>query len=276
MVITMKIGFIGAGNMGGALALAAARKFAPTDVCIYDVNAGRCKELEESLGCTVLSSEQEIIEQTDIVMLCVKPQAMAELLDSMMPAFSRRAKTGKKQLVCSIAAGYDLAALTGAFQQAGLEMPILRMLPNIPVSAGQGLLLISNNAYASQEDVDTLKDAMEGGGMCEHVTEDMLTTACPVFSCSPAFVYMFIESIADSGVQNGMTREEATRFAAQGVLGSAALVLEGKKHIGQLKDELSTPGGMTIAGTNVMERMGFRGAVIEGINKCYERQNQLA
>lgn len=262
--------------MGGALAIAVCRKPEQVEVLIYDPNSARCGELKGMLDCTVCTCPKEIIEASDIVMLCVKPQTMASVLDDIMPAFAERAKSGKRQLICSIAAGYDLEALTKAFLKEDLKMPILRMLPNIPVSAGQGVLLFANNGYASEEDVNWMMDLMSGGGLCEHVSEEMLATACPVFSCSPAFVYMFIESIADSGVQNGMTREQATRLAAQGVLGSAALVVEGKKHIGQLKDELSTPGGMTITGTNVMERMGFRAAVIEGINKCYERQNQLA
>ena len=271
-----KIGFIGAGSMGGALASAVCKKIEPSNVLIYDINSKRCHELEEMLGCRVLESESAVVKEADIVMLCVKPQAMTELLNRIVPVFEMLVSQGQRPLVCSIAAGYELSVLTELFLDEKLQLPILRMLPNIPVSAGQGVMLIAANPYATQADIDCLMKAMEGGGMCELVSEEMLTTACPVFSCSPAFVYMFIESIADSGVQNGMTREMATRLAAQGVLGSAALVLEGKKHIGQLKDELSTPGGMTIAGTNVSERLGLRSAVIEGINKCYERQNQLS
>lgn len=271
-----RLGFIGVGAMGGALAAAACRQLPGEEVVVFDVMTEKAKELAAASGCAVAGSMEEVIDSVSVVMFCIKPQILESVLQTTIPFFKKHYDAGEKRVVASIAAGYTLEDLTTVFRSGGMEMPVIRLLPNTPVAIGKGLVLFANNEYATDGDVDELRDMMQKCGMCEHTEEELLPIACPVFSCSPAFTYMFIESLADGGVQIGMRRDQATKFAAQAVLGSAAMVLETGRHIGQLKDELSTPGGMTIGATNVMEKMGFRGAAIQGIITAYERQDGLA
>lgn len=270
-----KMGIIGVGSMGSALTSVICDVLEPKEVIIFDTVPAKAQAMTDSTGCCVAATMQEVVEASEIILLCIKPQIVDTVLKDLMPLFQAHYSKGERQLLASVAAAWPLADLSAIFQSADIDMPVIRIMPNIPVRVGQGVLLFSNNEFASDADVDDLMKIFAKGGLCEHTPEDLMPVACPVFSCSPAMVYMFIESIADGGVQIGMERDQATRFAAQAVLGSAAMVLDGKKHIGQLKDELSTPGGMTIGGTNLMETMGFRGATIQGIVRAYERQFEM-
>lgn len=271
-----RLGFIGVGAMGGTLAAAACRQLPAEEVIVFDVMTEKAKALSASTGCICAGSMEEVIDSAAFVMFCIKPQILENVLKTTLPFFKKHYAAGEKRVVASIAAGYTLEDITTVFHSAEMDMPVIRLLPNTPVAIGKGLVLFANNEYATDGDVDELRDMLQKCGMCEHTEEELLPIACPVFSCSPAFTYMYIESLADGSVQIGMRRDQATKFAAQAVLGAAAMVLETGKHIGQLKDELSTPGGMTIGGTNIMEQRGFRGAAIQGILTAYERQDGLA
>ncbi|MGN1014806.1 MAG: pyrroline-5-carboxylate reductase [Butyricicoccus sp.] len=269
------IGFIGAGNMGGALAEVVCRKLDPSQILVYNPTMSKVKRLADQYHCGIAASSEEIVHRCEIVVLCVNPPIVNDVIAPLLPIFSANKGQGKKQILVSIVGAWSTEELTKLFQKAGISLPIIRSMPNIPIRIGKGVNLFCRNRYIKNEDMERVMDIFSEGGLCEEVPEDLLPAACPVFSCSPAMAYMFIESLADGGVQIGMDRERATRFAAQAVLGSAAMVLEGSKHIGQLKDELSTPGGMTINGTNEMERLGFRGAAIQGVLKAYERQMEI-
>lgn len=267
-----KAGVIGVGAMGGALTSVLCDSVDPGEVIIFDTDPARTRDMAEKTGCCIVDGADKIAEDAEVILLAVKPQILEPVMSGLLPILKANADAGKKQILVSIAAGWTLEQLDQLFADAGLPgMPIIRAMPNIPVRVKQGVILFTPNAAADAvvEDVISL---FRSGGMCVRCEEELMVTSCAVFSCSPAMVYMFIESIADAGVQIGMDRTRATSFAAQAVLGSAAMVLEGSRHIGQLKEELDTPGGMTIGGTNLMEQMGFRGATIAGVIRAHERQ----
>lgn len=261
--------------MGGAIVTAVCRTLPPESVAICDVDAEKAATLAASTGCTVFDSNAEVIRQAEIVMLCVKPQFLEGVLAEVMPVFKEVYARGERRVVGSIVAAYTLDMLTGIFKDSGMDMPLIRLMPNTPVAVGAGVILFAENQYASADDVERMADYMRAGGICKRTDEKTLTDACPVFSCSPAFVYMFIEALSDGGVQTGLFRDDAIELAAQAVLGSAKMVLETGRHPGQLKDAVCSPGGITIVGVNELEKYGFRNAAIQAVVKAYERQNEM-
>lgn len=267
------VGVIGVGAMGGALTSVICDTVDPSEVSIFDTSADRAREIADMTGCAIAPSAEEIARDSEVILLAVKPQIVESVMAELLPIMRSNADAGKKQIFVSIAAGWTLEQLDKLFTDAGiLSMPVTRAMPNIPVRVKQGLILFTSDGNTDGKTAEYVRGLFQSGGMCVQCEEELLVTACSVFSCSPAMVYMFIESIADAGVQIGMDRSRATSFAAQAVMGSAAMVLDGSKHIGQLKEELDTPGGMTIGGTNLMEQMGFRGSVIAGVIRAHERQ----
>lgn len=271
-----KIGFIGAGNMGGAIITAACKQLDPQEVVIYDLDAKKAGALSAETGCVVGHAYADVICDVETVMLCVKPQFLEGVLNDVMPLFKAEYDKGRRQVVGSIVAAYELDVLTKRFGDSGMEMPVIRLMPNTPVTIGQGVILFANNGFAADSDVEQMMEQFQKGGLCKHTSERTLSVACPVFSCSPAFVYMFIEAMADGGVQIGLFRDQAIELAAQAVLGSAAMVLQSGKHPAQLKDAVCSPGGITIVGVSELEKHGFRDAAIQAVVKAFERQEEMS
>ena len=271
------LGFIGAGNMGGAIIQAACKKLDPKDVVVYNRHREKADALSEKCGCTVVTSYEEVIDACECVMLCIKPQFLDGVLSDTLPLFKKYYDRGDRKIVASIVAAASLDLLTEAFSSAGMPgMPVIRMMPNTPVTVGQGLTIYSNNAFASDADVDALMDALEKGGLNVRADEHVLDISSPVMSCSPAFVYMFIEALADGGVEIGLFRDQAIQFAAQAVLGSAAMVLQTGIHPDALKDAVCSPGGITIAGVHELERHAFNGAVMDAVTACDSKTKAMA
>ncbi|MGI5978930.1 MAG: pyrroline-5-carboxylate reductase [Oscillospiraceae bacterium] len=261
--------FIGAGNMGGALVEAVCRAVEPKNVAIYDRDAAKLAALAEKTGCTAATDELKAVEAAHYVFLCVKPKIEKLAIAEIAPALK-----GEKVIV-SIAAGTPIESVKEMLAENGVELPVVRLMPNTPVAVGKGLILMARDETVSDADVQALCAALAPGGMVEPVSESLIDAATPVFSCSPAYVYMFIEALADGGVMNGVPREQAQRFAAQAVLGSAEMVLKTGKHPGELKDAVCSPGGSTIVGVETLERGGFRGSVASAVYNAYVKTVQL-
>ena len=148
-------------------------------------------------------------------------------------------------------------------------------MPNTPVQVAKGLMVMSALPQAPEQELDALESALLGGGVVERISESLIDAATPVFGCSPAYTYMFIEALADGGVMAGLPRAQAQRFAAQAVLGSAAMVLETGLHPGQLKDAVCSPGGSTIVGVEELEKSGFRAAVAAAVVEAYKKTKEI-
>lgn len=269
------IAFIGAGNMGGAIVRATCRTVDPGQVVIYDVLAEKARALSEETGCVVAQSGSDAIEGAEYVLLAVKPQYYAGVLRELLPALKRNAEAGMRQTLASIVTGAKLETLAGILAEAGLELPIIRIMPNTPAAIGQGVLLLAPGEGVSEENFAAFTGLLSACGRLERMSEHMLDVATPVSGCTPAFVYMFIDALADGGVQIGVPRDQAIALAAQTVLGSAAMVLEGAMHPGALKDAVCSPGGSTIAGVEKLEEHGFRYAAAQAIVAAYQRNCQL-
>ncbi len=263
--MTDSISFIGAGSMGGAIAEAVCRTVDPARVTVYNPTFTKSEALAARTGCRAVRSPEEAVRAGRYLVLGFKPQIFDEVVRGLLPYLAACSAAGEEKVLVSIAAGVSLARIEGLLAESGLSLPVVRAMPNTPVAVGQGLVLLCPNARVEDETFRSLTALLAGCGLIDRATEHEIDLGMSVFSCSPAFVYMFIEAMADGGVQIGLPREKAQRYAAQAVLGSAAMVLRSGKHPGQLKDEVCSPGGYTIRGVHALERSGFRAAAAEAV-----------
>jgi len=261
--------------MGGAIIEAVCRGTEPQNVVIFDASAEKMRELAEKTGCGTAKSAGEAIRDAAFVFLCVKPNVLPDVLRALLPVLKEGLERNDKKIIVSIAAGVTLSAIETIIGEDGFSLPVVRLMPNTPVAVGKGLILMAPSALASEEEVSALRGALSQGGMVSVVDEAYIDPATPVHSCSPAYVYMFIEALADGGVMSGLPRDKAQKFAAQAVLGAAAMVLETGKHPGELKDAVCSPGGSTIVGVEELEKNGFRGAVASAVYEAYKKTARL-
>lgn len=258
----MKIGFIGAGNMGGALARAAAR--GGNAVCLYDKDAGKAQALAQAIGATVTASAPELAESCEIVMLGVKP--------NILPAVAEEIKTAAKRcVIVSMAAGVSIAKIEGML---GEECPIIRIMPNTPVAVGRGTVLCCANAAASKW-VGEFKNAFREAGGIFDIDEKMIDAGTAVSGCGPAFVYMFIDAIAKGGEACGLARADALAYACSTVEGAAKMLACDGRTPDELRDAVCSPGGSTIEGVRSLQNDGFHKVVGDAVGASYRRTVEL-
>ena len=255
----MKYGFIGCGNMGGAIAKALSKKTA--DFAVTD-RSGKAK----ALGFPYTSAE-EIAAQADRIFLAVKPQMMAGALESLRPILAQR-----KPLLITMAAGLTMAQIEA---MAGASLPIIRIMPNTPVSVGKGMTLYCANKLVNEATLADFLSDMECSGALDPVEERLFDAAGTVSGCGPAYVYMFIEAMADGAVACGVPRKQAMEYAAATLAGAAEMVLATGQHPGALKDAVCSPGGSTIAGAKALEDKAFRGTVMDCVMAAFKRNQEL-
>ena len=248
-------GFLGAGNMGGALAAAAARQVTGERVAVSCSTPAHSAAAAERLGCRAAAPE-EILRESRFVFLGVKPQ----MLDGVVQSLSVPVAASESVFV-SMLAGVQLERLE---RTLGADKKIIRILPNTPCAVGQGVVLYCANARVTDDDIAAFCALMADAGIVD-----------PITGCGPAFAYMFIEALADGGVKCGLPRAKAVRYAAQMLAGSAEMVLHSGKHPGLLKDEVCSPGGSTIAGVDALEQHAFRGSCIAAVEAAFEKTRQL-
>ncbi len=257
------LGFIGVGNMGGAMARAAVAATAPSDIIAANRTAAKVEALAKELGYTAGTAE-DAAAQAKYIFLGVKPKDMAGLLSSIAPVLA--ARTDRFVLV-SLAAGMDCARVQ---ELAGGAYPVIRLCPNTPVAVGKGLI-----AWCEKDtrpgDAEALTAAMAGAGIWDPCPEYLMDVAGTIGGCTPAFAYMFIEALSDGAVACGMPRAQALRYAAAAVEGAAALAQADGRHPGALKDAVCSPGGSTIQGVLTLERSAFRAAAADAIIDAVEK-----
>jgi pyrroline-5-carboxylate reductase len=253
----MKVGFIGTGSMGGALLQAMARGG-------YDLvasNRGR-EKLEKvcaETGAKALENNLAVVENADVVFLAVKPVFMADVVREIAPA------VGKDKLVVTMAAGLELSFYE---ELLGADKKILRIMPNTPAQVGAGVTAYCANGNVTEEEKQTVVRLLETAGTTAELPERLMGAVTALTGSSPAYVYLFIEAMADGGVMAGIPRQQAQQLAAQAVLGAAKMVLETGKHPGELKDAVCSPAGTTIQAVAELEKRGLRSAVIEAMRVC--------
>lgn len=267
--------FIGAGSMGGALLERVCAHTDPRQVVMTrrDSESGQIQARE--LGCLWAPTGSEAVEEARYIMLCVKPQDLFGVLEGLLPGMHTAAEKGLRQVVVSIAAGVTLERLEAALHTAGLDTPVVRVMPNTPAAIGQGMLFMAAGAGAREEDMAELEGLLSSCGLTVQVSQAQLEMGGTLAGCGPAFVYLFIEALADGGVEIGLPRAMAQTWAAQMVSGAAEMVLHTGRHPGELKDAVCSPGGSTIAGVAALERGAFRATAAEAVKAAYRRALEM-
>lgn len=263
-----KLGFIGAGNMAKAMmgGILSNGILKPEEVTASALHASSLEQTKESLGIHVTTDNKEVAKNAEIVVLSVKPQFYADVIEEIKDFI------GENQIIVTVAPGKTLEYLAGAF---GHPVKIVRTMPNTPALVGAGITGVCHNELVTEEELDDVCRILRGFGEVEVLSEKLIDVVVSVSGSSPAYVFMFIEAMADAAVADGMPRAQAYHFAAQAVLGSAKMVLETGKHPGELKDMVCSPGGTTIEAVRVLEEKGFRSSVIEAMKACVKAARKL-
>lgn len=262
-----QIGFLGCGNMGGAIARAVCRAAAPSSVYLANRTAAKAQALAAQLSCRTADNRQ-VAANCQLIFLAVKPQMMEQLLQSLQPVFAARQD---RFVLCTMAAGLSIARIR---QMAGGDWPVIRIMPNTPAAVGAGMIQYCAEAITEAEQAEFCR-VMAPAGRLDPLPENLIDAASCVSGCGPAWVYQMIEALADGGVACGLPRAKAQEYAAQMVLGSAQMVLESGSHPGALKDAVCSPGGSTIQGVRVLEQHGMRGAVMDAVIAAFDKTKEM-
>lgn len=264
----MKFGFIGTGNMGATLARKVIESGYASETGLSNRTVEKAVVTAGNSGAKVTTNE-EIAENAKYIFLGVKPQMMEECLCGISGILAERKE---RFILITMAAGIKLEKIRNF---AGADYPVIRIMPNTPAAVGEGVILMCATDDVYEAEKREVSDALSGAGMVDELSEKLMDAATAVSGCGPAYVYMCIEALADGAVECGIPRQKALAYAAKTLLGSAKMVLETGKHPGQLKDEVCSPGGSTIAGVHALEKDGFRSALMDAVNDAYKRTKEL-
>ena len=260
----MKISCIGTGAMGGAIMRAICKKYDVKNIKITDKNVELGKAFANETGATFVSTNKEVLD-ADYIFLAVKPQFLSDVFAEIAGNIPTNA------VVISMAAGVKLQKLENWAPKA----TFIRMMPNVCAQIGQAMIAITYNENIKAEEAATVKEILSSAGKVEQVPEKLMDCVTAVSGSGPAFVFMFIEALADAAVRCGMPRSQAYTYAAQTVYGSAGMVLENGQHPAVLKDMVCSPAGTTIEGVAALEKNNFRNAVIEAVTAACDRSIAL-
>ena len=263
-----RIGVIGAGKIGSAIVRGVIRAGLVTSdqVMASDVSDALRQSIATELGIKVTSDNGAVCDFASVVILAVKPQ----IVDSVVKEMAK--KLGQTKLLISVAAGVPLSRIEASLAQGAR---VVRVMPNIPCVVGAGASAYAGGAHATAKDLERVGLVLSSFGIALPVEEKSLDAVTGLSGSGPAYVFLFIESLADGGVQVGLSRDVALKLALQTVYGAARMALETTKHLGELKDEVTSPGGTTIAGLYALEQRGFRGTVMDAIVSATRRSQEL-
>lgn len=261
-------GFIGTGNMGGAIARAVCRSVPSDQVFLSNRTVEKAKALAEELDCRV-TDNYAIAEHADFIFLGVKPQYVADLLEDIGPILAKRES---RFILVSMAAALTIPDLR---ERGCGQYPIIRIMPNTPSAVGEGVVFYTCSEEVTRPEEKVFLEAMAGAGRLVTLSDHLMDAGSAVAGCGPAFAAMFIEAIADGGVACGLSRPMALECAAQMLIGTGKLMLENGQHPGQLKDAVCSPGGATIQGVRTLEEAGFRGAVMDAVIAAWKHSAEM-
>lgn len=262
-----KIGFVGMGNMGYAMLKGSLKDFSPSKILFSDVNRERMESVSGETGVEYVTSNAECVNRSKYIVLAVKPQFFDEVLKSIEHVVT------ENHVIISIAPGITIQQIK---DKIGFNARVVRAMPNTPALVGEGMTGVAYNAEEySEEEIEIITKLFNSIGKMKVVSEKLMSAVVCASGSSPAYVYMFIEALADGVVKCGMARSDAYEFVAQTVLGSAKMVLETKAHPGILKDMVCSPAGTTIEAVKELEDNGFRSAVLKATDACYKRAENI-
>ena len=261
----MKVGFIGGGNMASALIGGLINSgYAASDICLFDTDAEKCA-VWKAQGVRVAEDAKETESIADLIIFAVKPNVIETVLHEM--------EGYKDKIYLSIAAGVSIAHLEDIL---GADMKIVRTMPNTPAQVGCGMTVITPNFNLTETELKSIEDIFSGIGDTAVMPEKFMSIATALHGSSPAYVYMFIDALADAGVSYGLPKEQALKLAAKAVEGSAKMVQATEIHPEKLKDNVCSPGGTTIAAVCDLEENGFRAVVQSAVRACVDRAEEMS
>ena len=259
----MKYGFLGCGNMGGAIARALSQQ--TKDIAVSD-RSGKAKLLAQELGVTY-SDNASIAANCDRIFLAVKPHMMKDMLLPLQNTLAER-----KPLLITMAAGLEIQQIEDF---VGTHLPIIRIMPNTPTSVGKGVIPYCANDLVTEEMITDWLEDMSECGLLDPLEERLMDAASALSGSGPAYLYLMLEAMADGGVACGLPRAKAMDYAAMTMAGAAEIYLSTHQHPGALKDAVCSPGGSTIAGVRILEQRGFRGAAMDCVCAAYAKNKEL-
>ena len=255
--------------MGFALMKAASRVIQAENIFITDTETEKAYNAAASVGAKVLNTNIEAAQAGDFIFLAVKPQVLTQVLAEIAPCVKDRQN---KPVIVSMAAGWH----TGKIQSIlGENTPVTRIMPNTPALIGKGMIALCASQEVPVQKIEELEELLGGAGIVDRIDEHYMDAVTGLSGSGPAFVYLFIEALADGAVRSGLPRDKALLYAAQTVTGAAAMVQETKKHPGELKDMVTSPGGTTIAGIAALEDGAFRSTVMKAVEAAWKRSKEL-
>lgn len=265
----MNLGFIGAGNMGGAILKGCVEsgKFASRNIYVCDKDPERRKSWEELLLINTTEEISFVVSECDIIILGIKPNGFS----SVMPEIAREWKTNK--ILVSMAAGVTISYIEG-FLPMGSK--VIRIMPNTPAMVREAMVAVCSNKNISNKDMEIAMDIFMSVGLAEEVSEKLIDCVIGVSGSSPAYTYLYIEALVEAAIANGMEKKMATRFAAQAVLGAAKMVLETGTEPSQLCANVCSPGGTTIEAVNTLNENGFKNNIAQAFQAAVEKSKFLS
>lgn len=257
------IGFIGAGNMGYAMLKGALSSISPENVGVTDRSFDKAESIAQETGVRHFESNADCVKNCKYVVFSIKPQVYENVVDEI------RKFVDDSKIIISLAPNVSIEMLNGMF---GKNVRVVRLMPNTPALVGEGMTgYCYDDALFNEEEKTFLADLFNSFGKAVKVSEKTMSAVVCASGSSPAYVFMFIEALADSVVKYGMSRDDAYTFVAQTVLGSAKMVLESGEHPGVLKDRVCSPGGTTIRAVEKLEECGLRNALFKATEACYNK-----
>jgi pyrroline-5-carboxylate reductase len=263
------IGFIGSGNMGQAMigGMIKSKLVEGENIVVSDLDQKKLDYMSREYKVMTTKDSKELVQKSDIIILSIKPNVFDIVLNSIKEYVTQ------DKLIISIAAGKSIGSIESIL---GKDAKVIRTMPNTPALVNEGMTAICKNSNVMDEELKDAISIFESFGKAEVIPEYLIDSVIGISGSSPAYVFMFIEALADAGVTGGMPRDKAYKFAAQAVLGSAKMVLELGKHPGELKDMVCSPAGTTIEAVAVLESEGFRGSVIKAVKECIRKSKEMS
>lgn len=264
----MKLGFIGCGNMASAMIKGILNQglVAKENITASAASQKTVDKVKNEFGITMTLDNKEVTKNADVLVFAIKPIFLEQVIKEVKDVVS------KDTIILSIVAGKSLDTIANLFDQ---DLKVVRAMPNTPALVSAGVTAVCSNDQVSSEDLEKVNQLLESLGLVEVIPERLMDAVVAVSGSAPAYMFMFLEAMADAAVLQGMPRQQAYRFAAQTMMGSAKLMLETGKHPGELKDMVCSPAGTTIEAVRVLEEKGLRSAVIEAMKACADKCHQL-